>query len=182
MTSLHTLAIPPLIRGMLNLTAILKRAETSGISPASIFASRIHPTMFPFPSQIFFLTRMAANIPTDINPSLPMFTVPPFEDSPSFDSLIARIAKTVAYLEGIKPEDLNGREGEKVNLRIERKFSGNVAYIEYGAAEYVGMHAHPYFWFHVVTAYDLLRKEGVELGKIDFLNAAGLHEWVLKVE
>ncbi|KAL1593400.1 hypothetical protein SLS60_011008 [Paraconiothyrium brasiliense] len=110
-----------------------------------------------------------------INPSLPPSPLPPLEENPTFDTLISRIAAAIDYLEAVAPEQLDGREEAAVKLRIDRrKWAGNFAYVEYGAVEFVQVHAHPYFWFHVVTAYDLLRAGGVELGKLDFLNAAGL--------
>ena len=59
----------------------------------------------------------------------------------------------------------------KQNLR------GGAASAEFGAVDFVAMHSHPNFWFHVVTAYDLLRGLGLDIGKEDFLNGARLHEW-----
>lgn len=54
---------------------------------------------------------------------------------------------------------------------------GGTVHIEFSAVEYIGLHIHPNFWFHVVTAYNLLRGLGLEIGKRDFLNGAQLHEW-----
>lgn len=182
MTSLHTLTIPPLIRGLHNVKAILKKAQASDIDASTIFSSRIHSDMLPFTTQIFFICYIATRIPTDMNPLLPSASLGPPEDPPTFDAFFARIAKTIDYLESIRPEDLNGREGETVKLRIERKDLGNVAYVEHGMVEYVGFAGHPNFWFHVTTAYDLLRGVGLDIGKFDFLNASGLHTWRFEKE
>lgn len=183
MTSLHALAFPPVIRGLRNLSAILKKAQSSGIDANALLTSRIHPTMFPFPNQIVFATNVVVRMATELNSSLPPSPLPPLEENPTFDTLIARISQTIDYLEAIAPEDVNGREDEVVKLRIDRrKTVGDVVYLEYGAVEFVQVHVHPYFWFHVTTAYDLLRAGGVELGKVDFLNASGLKEWEIRQE
>ncbi|KAK7185249.1 hypothetical protein DPSP01_000890 [Paraphaeosphaeria sporulosa] len=178
MTSFHALAIPPLIRGMHNISAILKRAQASDLDAATILTSRIHPTMRPFTFQIKSLTDTVARIPNQINPSLPPSPLPDLEENPTFDILLSRIAAAISYIESIAPEDLNGREDADVKLRVDRKsWAGDVVYVEYQALEFVQIHAHPNFWFHVTTAYDLLRAAGLDIGKPDFLNAAGLKTW-----
>ena len=55
--------------------------------------------------------------------------------------------------------------------------SGGTVHVEFSAVEYVGLHIHPNFWFHIVTTYNLLRGLGLDIGKGDFLNGANLHEW-----
>ncbi|KAF2451903.1 hypothetical protein P171DRAFT_478923 [Karstenula rhodostoma CBS 690.94] len=184
MTSLHALAVPPLIRGMQNISAILKKAQASDLDAATILSSRIHPTMYPFTYQIKCLTDVAVRMPQEINPSLPPFLLQPFEGDPTFDTLLSRITTAINYLDSITPEDLNGREDVVVKLRIDRRgWAGNVVYVEYdGAVEFVQTHIHPYFWFHVTTTYDLLRAAGLELGKVDFLNAAGFKTWETRDE
>ncbi|KAL5398578.1 hypothetical protein PMIN04_002251 [Paraphaeosphaeria minitans] len=178
MASLHALAIPPLIRGMQNIAAILKRAQASDLDVATILTSRVHPTMRPFTFQIKSLTDTATHIPSQINPSLPRSPLPDLEKNSSFDTLLSRIAAAVSHLEVIAPEELNEREDTKVKLRVDRRsWDGDVAYVEYVALEFVQMHAHANFWFHVTTAYNLLRAAGLEIGKPDFLNAAGLKTW-----
>jgi hypothetical protein len=183
MTSLHALTIPPLVRGMHNISAIMKKAQASGIDTATILAARIHPTMLPFSYQIKFLCDIAARIPHDINPSLAPSPLPPFEESPTFDNLFSRITAAINYMESFAPEDFDGREDAVVKLRIDRRgWAGDIGYVEYSALEFVQMHAHPYFWFHVTTAYNLLRAGNVDIGKIDFLNGAGLKAWEFKDE
>lgn len=173
MTSLHTLAITPVLRGLHNITAILKKAQDSDIDPAAIITSRIHPNMLPFATQISFFCIMASGIPSALNPALPSSPLDPLEDEPTLDTLISRIAKTISFLDSIAPEDLNGREDFVVKLDL----SAGTVHVEFSAVEYVGLHIHPNFWFHVVTTYNLLRGLGLDIGKGDFLNGAKLHEW-----
>lgn len=183
MTTLHTLTMLPLIRGMHNISAILKKAQASQLDAASLLASRIHPTMFPFTYQIKCLTDIATRIPKDINPSLPPSPLPPFEENATFDILLSRIAAAIEYLESIALEDLNGREDVVIKMRVDRRaWAGGVVYVEYGAVEFVQMFVHPYFWFHVTTAYDLLRAAGLDIGKLDYLNAAGFMTWETRDE
>jgi hypothetical protein len=183
MTSLHALTFPPLIRGMHNISAIIKKAQASGIDAATLLAARIHPTMLPFTYQIKFLCDLATRIPQDINPSVSPSPLPPFDENSTFDTLLSRIAATIDYIESLAPEDFNGREDTVVKLRIDRRaWADDVVYVEYKAVEFVQIHAHPYFWFHVTTAYDLLRAGNVDIGKIDFINGAGLKTWESKDE
>lgn len=177
MTSIHTFAILPLIRGLHNLVSILEKARASSLDESTILAARTHPDMLAFPWQIFLVARVAGDLPSQLNPALPKNPCGPLEENPTLESLLERARTTIAFLESdIKPEDLNGRENERVSFTYGK---GEGAFgAEYdGAAEYVGLHSHPNFWFHYATAYNLLRGCGLDIGKRNFLNGAGLHEW-----
>jgi hypothetical protein len=90
--------------------------------------------------------------------------VPRYEDTEStFPELQARISKTVAFMQGVSPEAIAGSEERRIVLKLrgqETSFSGQA---------YLLTFALPNFFFHVVTAYDILRHNGVEIGKADFL-------------
>lgn len=183
MTSFHAICISPLIRAMYNISAIIEKARASDLDAPTLLTSRLHPTMAPFTAQIKFFTSTVTSFPSMINPSLPLSPLSELEDNPTFDILLSRIATAISYLESIAPEDLNGRENAHVQLRLDRRaWAGDVVYIDYEAVDYVQMHVHPNFWFHITTAYDLLRAGGLELGKPDFINAAGLKKWDYRKE
>lgn len=166
MTSLHTLALVPLIDGLKNTAGFVQKAinhaKTNNIDPATYTTARLHPDMRDFCSQIYFLTDIAKGIPSRVNQNITALTLPDVETT--FPELLARLKKTVEYLEAVKPEDINGREEEEVNYGPEGKFKSAVL-------KYVASFAHPNFWFHSVTAYGILRKQGVDLGKLSSCTA-----------
>ncbi|KAF2251117.1 hypothetical protein BU26DRAFT_517844 [Trematosphaeria pertusa] len=174
MASLHQLALPPVINGMRNTIAFLTKAQThiqtTGIDPSTLTTASLHPTMREFTAQIHWLIDAAKAMPSRINPSLPPFSLPDVETD--IPSLIAKLEKTIAYLEGIKPEDLNGRENDEVLFVIRPPGREEIRLRWDTAVVYVQQFAHANFWFHVTTAYDILRHKGVELGKADFLQSA----------
>lgn len=187
MISLYSISIPPLLRGLHNISAILTKAlaqaTSTNVDPKTYLTSRLHPTMHPFAMQIFLLVKMASSVPHDLNPSLPCPSLPSPTDSTttaSFDALFALLDTMIKYLESIDPAEINSREKEAVKLTVPRAWNRDIVRVEYEAVDYVTMHAAPYFWFHVSVAYGLLRKEGTDLGKADFLNAAGLKEWMVE--
>ena len=175
MPSLHAFAVPPLLNGMRNMIAILEKARASPLDEATILNARIHPDMLPFPVQIFLVATVPGDLPSQLNPSLPKRPTGPPDETPTLDSLLERLRVTISFLESIKPEDLDGRDEERVSFTYGGSDDGFTA--EYSAVEFVGDHAHPNFWFHFTTAYNLLRGAGLAIGKRDFLNAAGLRKW-----
>ncbi|KAJ9614604.1 hypothetical protein H2200_002741 [Cladophialophora chaetospira] len=158
--NLYDISIVPMTRVLHNLSHILKKGEafanTKGISHAELLDARIAPDMNEFPFHIhtvsnsikFLAVRVAGaqNEPWDDNEK-------------TFDELQARIAKTLKFLENVKREDFEGKEGIEVTLR-DWKFTG---------LSYINEFAMPNFYFHAVTAYDILRSKGVDIGKADWL-------------
>jgi len=91
---------------------------------------------------------------------------PSFPDTETtFEELQARIAKTVAFLETITTSQLEGSEARTIEL----KFPGRE--IKFSGADYVSYFVLPNFYFHLTTAYDILRHNGVSIGKMDFMGA-----------
>ncbi len=91
---------------------------------------------------------------------------PKYEDKEStFPELIARVDKTIAYLNTFKPEQIDGSEEKAITLNTPR------GPLNFKGQQYLLHFALPNFHFHVTTAYDILRHNGVELGKMDYLGA-----------
>ncbi|KAF2643885.1 hypothetical protein P280DRAFT_466609 [Massarina eburnea CBS 473.64] len=162
--SLYDLSIVPIIHGLKNTAAILQKginhAKATNTPLDTFLTARLHSTMEAFPYQIHRLTDSAKGIPPRLNPSIAPLTLPDVEVT--FADLLTRIKKTIEYLEAVKKEDIDGKEGVEVTLPFtEQKFTG---------LTYVGLFALPNFWFHVTVVYGLLRKEGVDVGKSDYLN------------
>lgn len=162
--SMYAFSAPTFTRMLKNLSAMLKKAEThakdKGIDPAALLAAKLAPDMFPLIRQVQIATDHAKGAMARLAGQAPEA----IEDSEtSFADLQARIAKVLAIVEGFKPEQLAGSETREISVKIpnaELKFSG---------VDYLSMWALPNFYFHVTTAYDILRHNGVELGKRDFL-------------
>ena len=162
--SMYAFSAPTFARMLKNLSAMLKKAEAhakdKGIDPAALLAAKLAPDMFPLIRQVQIATDHAKGAMARLAGQAPEA----IEDSEtSFADLQARIAKVLAIVEGFKPEQLAGSETREISVKIpnaELKFSG---------VDYLSMWALPNFYFHVTTAYDILRHNGVELGKRDFL-------------
>jgi len=162
--SMHAISAPVFARMLRNLSAILAKAEqqakTKGYDPSVLLSARLAPDMFPLTKQIQIATdhakgavaRLAGHTPEAIE-----------DTETNFAEVQARIAKVIALVEGYKPEQIDGSEGREVSVKIpnaELKFSG---------LDYINQWAMPNFYFHITTAYAILRANGVELGKRDFL-------------
>ncbi len=161
------IASVPVFRKMLDaLDRILakaeKHAEDRKIDPDALLQARLFPDMFPLVRQVQIACDFAKSVPA----RLAGIEVPSYEDNErTFAELHARIAKTLAFAASIDVSKFAGAEQRSVVLRPgtprERKFAGGEAYLfEYGI---------PQFFFHVTTAYALLRHNGVELGKADYM-------------
>lgn len=148
------------------LSAVLSKAEAhctaKGIKPEALLNFRLFPDMLPFTRQVQltcdFAARATARLAGDDPASFP-------DTETTFAELQARIAAARAYVAGFGPERLAGAAARPVTLRIrgeERTMTG---------AEFLSFFSLPQFYFHMTTAYDILRHNGVELGKRDFMGA-----------
>jgi hypothetical protein len=162
--SMHAVSAPVFVRMLNNLSSILSKAEqqakAKGYDPAVLLNARLAPDMFTLTRQVQIATDHAKGCVA----RLAGHQVEAIEDTEtSFAELQARIKKVLAIVEGYKPEQLDGSEGREITIKIpnaELKFTG---------LDYVTTWAMPNFYFHVTTAYAILRHNGVELGKRDFL-------------
>jgi hypothetical protein len=137
-----------------------EHAAAKKIDPAVFVNARLAPDMFALSRQV----QSASDSAKGCAARLAGMEVPRYEDTEStFPELQARISKTVAFMQGVSPEAIAGSEERRIVLKLrgqETSFSGQA---------YLLTFALPNFFFHVVTAYDILRHNGVEIGKADFL-------------
>jgi hypothetical protein len=165
--TLYQAAIPPVVQILNALTAILDKAasycEERKIDPAVLITDRLAPDMFPFARQI----QLASDHAKGIAARLAGIEVPSFSDTEtSFAELKARIAKTLDFVKSVSPSQIEGAESREIQLKLagnEVKFTGERFLINL---------ALPNFYFHATTAYDILRHNGIPVGKRDFLGAA----------
>ena len=162
--SLYDVSIPSLTLGLTNLSAILDKAaahaEAKKVEPKVLADSRIIADMFPLKRQV----QIACDTAKGAAARLAGVEIPKHEDTENtFEELKARIAKTLAFIGSVKPEQVNAAEAREIVLefpRITLKFTGR---------DYVTKYVFPNFYFHLTTAYAILRKNGVDIGKGDFL-------------
>jgi hypothetical protein len=165
MTNLmYSLSAPVFVRMLRNLDGVLDKAAAHAaarkIDPSVLVNARLFPDMFPLTAQV----RIAGDFAKGAVARLTGHEPPKYEDNEvTFDDLKARIAKTVAYVESFKPEQFEGAETRTVTMKMrgeDKSFDG---------LTYLANIVLPNFYFHVTTAYDILRHNGVELGKRDFV-------------
>jgi len=162
--SMYQSSIPRFTHTLNSLSAILDKAvayaDAKKIKPEALTTFRLYPDMLPFTSQI----QIACDAAKGVVARLAGVEVPKHEDTEvTFADLKARIAKTIAFIETIKPAQIDGSEEKQITLKIggsDMVFKG---------VDYLQAFALPNFYFHVATAYNILRHNGVEIGKRDFL-------------
>lgn len=162
--SMYDASAPRLAQMLRNLDAILATAAAHAagkkIDPAVLLGARLFPDMLPMVKQVQIATDHAKGAVARLAGA----EVPRYEDTEqSFDELRERIAKTVAFVESFTPAQFEGAEERPVALRVggrDWSFKGR---------DYLLGFALPNFYFHLVTAYNILRHNGVEIGKADYL-------------
>lgn len=163
-TDLYDLTVPVFIRGLRNLSAILDKgaayAEEKGIDPLTLTGARLIEDMAPLTGQVQFASDSAKGAIIRIGELDPL---PMPDTEQSFAELKERIARTIAFLESVPRERIDGREDAQVVLKTPR---GDFPFT--GLSHALGF-ALPNFYFHVTTAYALLRQAGVPVGKLDYL-------------
>ncbi len=162
--SMYHASIPPIIRGLSNLRTVLQKAaahaEIKKIDPSVLVAMRLAPDMFPLSRQV----QIASDTAKGAAARLAGVEPPKYEDTEAtFPELVARIDKTIAFLETFKPDQIDGSEERTVVLPLR---DGSMTF--QGMA-YLLVFVLPNFYFHATTAYDILRHAGVEIGKQDYL-------------
>ncbi len=165
--SLYTATVPVFKQMLLALSDVLKKGEEHAqnrkFDPAVLLQSRLFPDMLPLVRQVQIACDFAKSVPARIAG----VEVAAYEDSEqSFAELQQRIAKTLALIEGMTAEQLNGSTVKEVVLRPGTPKEKKLTVENYALA--YGM---PQFFFHVTTAYNLLRHNGVEIGKKDYMGS-----------
>ena len=164
---MYQASIPVFVRMLTNLSAILDKAQAYAdakkFDSAVFLPMRVFPDMLPFSAQV----QIACDAPKLFCARATGVEAPKFDDKEaSIAELKERIAATVAYLKSIKPEQLDGIEDKDITFQSrgkDRTLKGQ-AYLLHLAT--------PNLYFHIATAYGILRNSGVEVGKMDFLGAA----------
>lgn len=162
--SMYQASVPSFVHMLRNLEGILAKAQAHAaakkIDPAVLLGARLFPDMFPLVKQIQIATDHAKGAAA----RLAGVEVPKYEDTEqSFEELQARLAKTIAFLESCSAGQIDGSEERQIALRVggqDRTFKG---------MPYLLGFAIPNFYFHVVTAYNILRHNGLDIGKRDYV-------------
>lgn len=162
--SLYDVTIPAFLRGFRNMSKHLDKAkeyaDTNGLPYEDLLTARLYPDMLPLTGQVQRASDTAKFVPARVAG----FTAPSMPDTEqSFDELQARIAATVDYLKTIPGDAFDGREQTEVVLKFGQQS------FPFAARDYVSVFALPNFYFHITTAYGILRHKGVSLGKLDFI-------------
>lgn len=162
--SMYQASVPAFIRGLNVLAALLEKAaahaQANGIDPVQLVNARLAPDMYPLSGQI----QRASDASKFAVQRLSQVEAPKFPDNETtLAQLQQRIADTLAYVQSVQPEQIDGAESRKVTLSFgdfKPEFQGD---------DYLLAFALPNFYFHVTTAYGILRQAGVPIGKMDFL-------------
>lgn len=162
--SMYQASAPRFVNILTNLSAILDKAqahaEAKKFDPAVLTTDRLYPDMLPMARQV----QIACDGAKGAVARLAGVEIPKHDDTEqTFAELKGRIAKTIAFVESIKPAQLESTEDKEIVLKLggkETKFNG---------MQFLLGHALPNFYFHVVTAYGILRHNGVEIGKRDYI-------------
>lgn len=164
--NMYEASIPVFVRMLGNLSSILDKAviyaETKNIDPAILVNARLAPDMYPLSRQVQIATDMVKGCAA----RLAGIDVPSYEDNEAtFADLQARIAKIVAFLQSVSAEQINGSEDRTVTLKLRGRE------IQFLGQPYLLDFVLPNLYFHVTTTYAILRHNGVEIGKMDYLGA-----------
>jgi uncharacterized protein len=162
--SMYVVSIPPIIRSLSNLRSILEKAivyaEEKKIDPSVLVNARLYPDMFPLSRQVQIATDVAKGAAS----RLAGLESPKFEDNESsFPELLERIDKTLALLESFKPEQIDGSEDRTIALPMHDRT------LNFKGLPYLLDFVLPNVYFHVTAVYAILRHNGMEIGKKDFL-------------
>lgn len=162
--SMYLASVPPVVRTLTNLRAILEKAaahaEAKKIDPSVLVNARLYPDMFPLARQVQIATDNAKGSVSRLAGMDP----PKYEDNETtFAELIARLDKTIVLLKTFKPEQIDGSENKTITLKVPG------ATLTFKGMPYLLEYALPNIYFHVVTTYAILRHNGVEIGKQDYI-------------
>ena len=166
-SAMYTTSVPVFKQLLNSLSEILNKAEAHSIDkkidPSALLQARLFPDMLPFTRQV----QIAADFARGVSARLAGADVPVFEDKEqSFEELCALLTKTIAFIDGLTAAQFEGCETREIVLRPgtpkEKKLNGQAYLANYGL---------PQFFFHVTTAYAILRHNGIEIGKRDYMGA-----------
>jgi hypothetical protein len=164
-TSLHTTSTTVFRQMLGGLTGVLAKAEAHAVArkidPDALLRARLFPDMFALVRQV----QVACDFAKSVSARLAGVEVPSIADTEqTFADLQARIGKTLAFIDSLTAEQFEGSDTREIVTQAgtakEKRFSGSSYLLNYGL---------PHFFFHVTTAYAILRHNGVEVGKKDYI-------------
>ena len=162
--SMYQACVPRFVNILGNLSNILDKAQAhidaKKIADATLTTYRLFPDMLPMTTQV----QIACDAAKGVVARLAGVDIPAFEDNEAtLADLKARIAKTIAFIQTITPAQIDGTEDKDIVVKRGDKET------HYKGMQFLLGHAIPNFYFHVTTTYNILRHNGVEIGKRDFL-------------
>lgn len=164
--SMYQASVPRFVHMLGNLSALLDKAQAhvdaKKLDETALTGFRLYPDMLPMARQVMIVTDTAKGCAA----RLAGVTPPVYEDTEkTLAELKARIAKTVAYLQTFQPAQIDGTEDKEIVIKRGDKET------RYGGQQFMLGHAVPNFYFHVTTTYAILRHNGVDIGKKDYLGS-----------
>jgi uncharacterized protein len=162
--SMYQASVPRFVNILGNLSGILDKAQAhvdaKKLTDASLTAFRLYPDMLPMTTQV----QIACDAAKGVVARLAGVEIPAFaDDEKTLADLKARVAKTIAFIQTITPAQIDGTEDKTIVIKRGEKET------HYKGMQFLMGHAIPNFYFHIATAYNILRHNGVEIGKRDFL-------------
>ena len=163
--SLHSVSAPIFVQILTGLSDVLGKAqaqaEAKKLDTSFLLSDRLYPDMFSLTRQVRQATNHAVNaVGQCAGVAPPKFA----DDETTIPQLRERIAKSIEFVKSIKASQVDGQENKDITMTFpsgERKFKGQGFVLNF---------CMPNFYFHCTTAYDILRKNGIELGKRDFMS------------
>jgi hypothetical protein len=161
---MYQVSVPRFVNILGNLSNILDKAQAyvdaKKIDTVTLTTYRLFPDMLPMTTQI----QIACDAAKGVVARLAGVEIPVYEDNEkTLSDLKARIAKTVAFIQTVTPRQIDGTEDKEIVIKRGDKET------HYKGMQFLLGHALPNFYFHVTTAYNILRHNGVEIGKRDYL-------------
>ena len=162
--SMYQASVPRFVNILGNLSNILDKAQAhvdaKKIDPAVLPNYRLFPDMLPMTTQV----QIACDAAKGVIARLAGVEIPAFEDNEkTLADLKARVAKTIAFIQTMTPAQIDGSEDKEIVIKRGDKET------RYKGMQFLLGHAVPNFYFHVATTYNILRHNGVEIGKRDYL-------------
>ena len=165
--TIHQASVPVFVQGLTGLKGVLTKAaahvDAKKLAPEALLKARLFPDMFPLLRQVQIATDFAKGCAARLAGE----EVPAWDDvETDFAGLIARVERAIAYVQDLDPAAFENAEDRDITLtrRGETSVVKGLAYLQ--------TQAQPNFFFHLTTAYAILRKNGVEVGKKDYLGTA----------
>jgi uncharacterized protein len=161
--TMYSASVPTFLQLLGGLKGTLQKGEAAvtakKLDPAVVLNLRLYPDMFPFARQVRQVCQHALGAGTVAGVPLPQFP----EIDNSFAEMQSRIDKTIDFLKSLKPDQLDGKEDTTVTIPVggqPREFKAQTYLLHFAVLN---------FYFHVTTAYNILRSLGIEIGKRDFM-------------